>query len=346
MASMQEYEYPLPGEAIAQSPIEPRDAARLLVALGGTVEHRHVRDLADYVRPGDVIVVNETRVLPARLRLRKPSGGAAEVFLLERDPVTAVWEAMVRPSKKIAVGTRLEAGPDLTVEVGERLASGNRAVRLLGADLLQHPDEMAALAVYGSTPLPPYITAPLADAGRYQTVFARLPGSVAAPTAGLHITESVLDACRAAGAQLHVVDLAVGLDTFRPVTADRPEDHQIHSELYAVPSATMEACNAARAGGARVIAIGTTATRALESVAATGEFAGRTRLFIHGHYEFQVVDLMMTNFHLPRSSLLLMLDAFAGPRWRELYECALDNRYRFLSFGDAMLVDRIARRVR
>ena len=340
MASMDDFDYPLPDRAIAQTPIEPRDAARLLVAIGASIEHRHVRDLASYVRPGDVLVVNETRVLPARLRLRKPTGGAVEVFLLERDATAGTWEALVKPSKRVAVGTRLAAGDDLIVEVGERLGSGNRSIRLLSSSGLAHPDEAAALAAHGSTPLPPYITAPLADPDRYQTVFARLPGSVAAPTAGLHLTAGVLDACRVAGASVHAVDLTVGLDTFRPVTAARPEDHDIHSEAYAVPESTMVACQLARSEGHRVIAIGTTATRALESAAASDDLAGRTRLFIHGSYRFRIVDLLLTNFHLPRSSLLLLLDAFAGARWRELYELALNTNYRFLSFGDAMLIDR------
>jgi S-adenosylmethionine:tRNA ribosyltransferase-isomerase len=226
----------------------------------------------------------------------------------------------------------LESGPDLTVEVGASVGDGRRRVRLRAADGTD-----AALAAHGVVPLPPYIHTPLADPERYQTVYAAAPGSVAAPTAGLHLTEAVLDRCRARGIEVAAVDLAVGLDTFRPVTAERAEDHQIHSERYRVPAETLAACRRAR----RVVAVGTTTTRALES-AATGPAEGSTELFIHGDYPFRVVDVLLTNFHMPRSSLLLLLAAFCGDRWRELYACALAEGYRFLSFGDAMLVARRA----
>jgi S-adenosylmethionine:tRNA ribosyltransferase-isomerase len=189
---------------------------------------------------------------------------------------------------------------------------------------------------FGTIPLPPYITEPLADPERYQTVYANRPGSVAAPTAGLHLSKDVLDRCRARGIDVAAVELVVGLDTFRPITADRPEDHVMHSERYEVPDATMEACRNAN----RVVAVGTTSVRALEAAAATGELTGRTDLFIHGDYPFKVVDVLLTNFHLPRSSLLLLLAAFCGERWRDLYETALASGYRFLSFGDAMMVAR------
>jgi S-adenosylmethionine:tRNA ribosyltransferase-isomerase len=234
---------------------------------------------------------------------------------------------LVRPSRRLAPGTVLEAGEDLTVEIGDALAGGRRAVHLRASN------EMKALAAHGVTPLPPYIHTPLADPERYQTVYASRPGSVAAPTAGLHLTDDVLAGCRERGAEVVSVDLAVGLDTFRPITAERPEDHEIHSERYRVPVETMDACRRAR----RVIAVGTTTTRALESAAA-GPAEGRTSLFIHGDYRFAVVDVLLTNFHLPRSSLLVLLEAFCGPRWRTLYAAALADGYRFLSFGDAMLV--------
>ena len=193
----------------------------------------------------------------------------------------------------------------------------------------------AALAAHGAVPLPPYIRTPLADPERYQTVYAAAPGSVAAPTAGLHLTEAVLDGCRSRGVEVAAVDLAVGLDTFRPVTAERAEDHRMHSERYRVPAGTLAACQRAR----RVVAVGTTTTRALES-AASGALEGRTSLFIHGEHRFRLVDVLLTNFHLPRSTLLLLVASFAGERWRDLYACALADGYRFLSFGDAMLVAR------
>lgn len=322
---MAAFTYELPERVIAQSPVEPRDAARLLVALDGSaVEHRRVSDLARFVGPGDLIVVNDTRVSPARLQLRKPTGGRVEVLLLE--PAGAIWQALVRPGRRVTPGTVLN-GPDgePVAEVGGDLGGGRRAVTLL-AD----PHR------YGEVALPPYITQPLADPDRYQTVYAAHPGSVAAPTAGLHLTEAVLDACRAAGAAVATVELAVGLDTFRPITATRVDQHEMHSERYHVPRETLEACRAAR----RVVAIGTTTVRALEAAAASGEPAGRTSLFIHGEFPFQVVDVLLTNFHLPKSSLLVLLEAFCGLRWRSLYELALTEGYRFLSFGDAMLVDR------
>ncbi|HKN40807.1 MAG TPA: tRNA preQ1(34) S-adenosylmethionine ribosyltransferase-isomerase QueA [Acidimicrobiia bacterium] len=328
--SMAAFDYDLPAEAIAQTPVEPRDAARLLVATdpGGGVEHRRVSDLPDLLGEGDVLVVNDTRVIPARLRLRKPSGGAVEILLLERTEGNGDWEAMVRPGRRVPSGTVLTAGPHLSVEVGDGVGDGRRLVRVHG-DVEKH----------GHVPLPPYIHEPLADPERYQTVYARAAGSVAAPTAGLHLTEDVLDRCRARGVSVASVDLAVGLDTFRPIVADKAENHEIHSERYRVPPETIEACRRAR----RVVAVGTTTTRALES-AVDGPLEGRTRLFIHGDYRFKVVDVLLTNFHLPRSSLLLLLAAFAGERWRDLYDEALADGYRFLSFGDAMLVARAENR--
>ena len=322
------YDYDLPPEAIAQTPTEPRDAARLLVDLlpSDRAQHRRVADLPELLQPGDLLVVNETRVLPARLRLTKPTGGAVEVLLLEPGAAGDGWEALVRPSRKVPPGTVLEAGADLKVEVGEHLGEGRRRVVLHGDGLHTH----------GTVPLPPYIRTPLGDPERYQTVYATTPTSTAAPTAGLHLTAGVLDACRAGGVAVATVELAIGLDTFRPVTVDRPEDHVIHSERYTVPAETMAACERAR----RVIAVGTTSVRALETAATTGELSGRSRLFIRPGYEFAVVDTLLTNFHQPRSTLLLLLAAFVGDRWRELYREALADGYRFLSFGDAMLVDR------
>lgn len=342
---MYTFDYPLPGAAVAQEPVEPRDAARLLVSpTADVVAHDHVRDLPDLLEPGDLLVVNDTRVLAARLLLNKESGGAAEVLLLEpADADPELWEALVRPGRRLPPGTRL-VGRDGTavVEVGEAAGgtvgdvTGGTVGDVTGADdgrrlvrLLADPEP------HGDVPLPPYITAPLGDPERYQTVYAARPASVAAPTAGLHLSEEVLARCRDRGIDMARVELVVGLDTFRPITAERVEDHVMHSERYAVPAETMEACARAR----RVVAVGTTTVRALES-AAVGPLEGRTRLFIRGDYPFRVVDLLLTNFHLPRSSLLVMLEAFCGPRWRSLYDIALKEQYRFLSFGDAMLVGR------
>jgi S-adenosylmethionine:tRNA ribosyltransferase-isomerase len=327
-------EYDLPDEAIAREPMTPRDAARLLVdeGPGRPPGHRTVADLPDLVQEGDALVVNETRVLPARLRLRKETGGAVEVVLLDPAGPEGSWTALVRPSAKVPEGTALVAGDDLVVEVGERLDEGRRRVRLV-AD-----DPAAALARHGDVPLPPYLGGLRVEPERYQTVYARVPGSVAAPTAGLHLTREVLDRCRARGVEVLTVDLAVGLDTFRPVTAERIEDHPVHSERYRVPPATMDACRRAR----RVVAVGTTSVRALESAAATNRYEGRTSLLIRPGHRWRVVSAVLTNFHQPRSTPLLLVEALVGERWRDLYATALREGYRFLSFGDAMLLSRHA----
>ena len=325
---MEEFDYVLPPSAIAQTPAEPRDAARLLVSVDSEqpTVHTSVSALPGLVGAGDLIVVNETRVMAARLELVRPTGGQAEVLLLEQRSGDE-WAALVRPSRRIGDGARLRADGRDVVEVGPHLEGGRRLVKIVDQDSVQR---------IGRLPLPPYIHEPLTDPERYQTVYARTIGSAAAPTAGLHLTEEVLTRCQAAGARIATVDLAVGLDTFRPVTAERLEDHVMHSERYSVPPATAEACTAAQ----RVIAVGTTTVRALEAAAASGQSEGRTTLFLRPGHKFRVVDVLLTNFHLPRSSLLVLLTAFCGPRWRPLYEEALAQGYRFLSFGDAMLVGR------
>jgi S-adenosylmethionine:tRNA ribosyltransferase-isomerase len=344
-----DFAYELPEASIAQTPIEPRDRARLLVdrGPGAPPEHRTVADLPAFVRPGDVLVVNSTRVLPARLHLTKPTGGAVEVLLLERLP-SGEWEALVRPSRRVAPGTELAAGADLRVGFGGPGPSGRgsekegpgEGTRLVQLRTAAGADDLELLDRHGVVPLPPYITAPLADPERYQTVFADRPGSVAAPTAGLHLTPAVLDGCRAAGVRIETVDLVVGMGTFRPISAAKVEDHHMHAERYQVRAGTMAACEEARAAGGRVIAVGTTTVRALESVALSGQLEGRTELFIRRPWRWCAVDVLLTNFHLPRSSLLVLIDAFVGPRWRDLYGTALVAGYRFLSFGDAMLLDR------
>ncbi len=348
---MESFSYELPDHAVAQRPVEPRSAARLLVApeVAGTRVplHATVGELPRLLRPGDVLVVNDTRVLAARLHLFKSSGGRAELLLLERDTATAGpppvapsgperWVAMVRPGRRLRPGTLLFETPEGSpvAEVGPPVGDdddGRRSVCVLEPSVIERS---------GTVPLPPYIHTPLSDPDRYQTVYAgrRAVGdrSVAAPTAGLHFTEDLLDRCRSAGATVARCDLTIGADTFRPVSARWAEDHQMHAERYAVPAETMAAVGRAQ----RVVAIGTTAVRALESAALTGQLSGRTRLFIHGRYRFRLVDLLLTNFHLPRSSLLLLVEAFYGPQWRALYAEALTEGYRFLSFGDAMIVAR------
>jgi S-adenosylmethionine:tRNA ribosyltransferase-isomerase len=335
---LSDFDYELPPESIAQVPVEPRDAARLLVDAGPEAAplHRHVRDLVDLLGPGDLLVVNDTRVIPARLRLHRTSGGAAEVLLLEPlDGERRRWEALVRPARKLRVGDVLVADDGTgVVEIGERTAAGDTFV----VGLLGSTGALELLDARGEMPLPPYITSRLDARDRYQTVYAREPGSAAAPTAGLHFTTELLDTLTSRGVGVASVELMVGLDTFQPISTDDPRAHPMHTERFRVPAATMDACRAAT----RVVAVGTTAVRALESAAATGELSGRTDLFIHRGFDWQVVDMMITNFHLPRTTLLMMIDAFVGPRWRRLYEIALDDGYRFLSFGDAMLLQRTA----
>jgi len=331
---LEEFDYELPADRIAQVPIEPRDAARLLVDGGSAPpEHRTVADLPELLRAGDVVVVNDTKVIPARLRLQRETGGTAEVLLLEpQDPGRRHWEALVRPARKLRHGEELfttDGRP--VIVVGARTLAGDT----FHVELTGPVEAMALLDEIGEMPLPPYIHERLGRPERYQTVYATTPGSAAAPTAGLHLTPELLTRIAAAGATVHRVELVVGLDTFQPVSEDDPRQHRMHTERYRVPEATWAACQ----GPGRVVAVGTTSVRALESAASTGQLAGRTDLFLHRGAEFQVVDLLMTNFHLPRTTLLMMIDAFVGPRWRDFYATALAEGYRFLSFGDAMLLD-------
>ncbi len=324
------FDYDLPEGAIAQVPVEPRDAARLLVdrGPGEAPTDRTVTDLPDLLRPGDLLVVNDTRVIPARLHLHKATGGAVEVLLAERTGART-WTALVRPGRRVPPGTVLERDGEPVLVVDDVVGDGERQVEVLGEE-----DPLAVVHRLGAVPLPPYITVDLDDPERYQTVFARRPGSAAAPTAGLHLTEPVLDRCRERGIAVAAIDLEVGLATFVPIRAEQVEDHVVHRERYVVPAGTVEALERAQ----RVVAVGTTVVRALESWAATGRTEGPTDLYIRRGHRFAKVDVLLTNFHVPRSSLLVLVDAFVGERWRDLYATALDRGYRFLSFGDAMLL--------
>lgn len=333
---VENFDYDLPDGAIAQRPAEPRDSARLLDATGRGAVHRRVNELDRLVRPGDVVVVNDTRVMAARLELRKATGGAAEVLLLSQAAQPGQWEALVRPGRRLAPGTALYAknaddACEPLAEVGEVLSDGRRLVTV--AD--------GAVEAVGTMPLPPYINETIANPDRYQTVFARNPASVAAPTAGLHLTEELLARMEQAGAEVVTVELQVGLGTFRPITVGNVEDHVMHTERYVVAPEAWRKIG----GASRVLAVGTTVVRTLESVAASAldgdvKLSGSTDLFIRRGYRWQVVDVLLTNFHVPRSSLLVLVDAFVGERWRDLYQSALAADYRFLSFGDAMLLAR------
>lgn len=308
-----ELDYDLPPELIAQRPRARRDESRLLVyrRATGAVRHRVFHELQAELGPADLVVVNDTKVLPARLRVRRPGGGEAELLLLEHVG-DGLWEALARPSRRLRAGMRLGA-----VELVETLGEGRWRVRLQGEPA-------------GEPPLPPYITEPLADPERYQTVYADEAGSAAAPTAGLHFTPDLLERLAVERITLHV-----GLDTFRPITADLLADHEIHSERYSVEPAAWERIRAAE----RVVAVGTTSVRVLESLARGAPLAGRTELFVTPGFDFRRVDALVTNFHLPRSSLLALVMAFAGvEETRRLYRLAIEERYRFYSFGDAMLI--------
>ena len=333
-------DYELPEELIAQTPIEPRDAARLLVDASDGFQHRHVSDIVEYLRAGDVLVVNHTRVLPARLKLKRRTGGAVEVLLLEeRNSDQMEWEALVRPGGKLAIGEELlDNSGDVMLRIGERTKAGDTFFVQFVAHT--HEEAMQKIMDTGEMPLPPYITVALADQSRYQTVFAHDQKSSAAPTAGLHFTPELLTRIREAGVEIREVELVVGLDTFKPISVENPFDHVIHTEAYRVPADTLDACIRARENGGRVIAVGTTATRALESAATFGQLQGRTNLFITPGYQWKLVDMMMTNFHMPRTTLLLMVESFIGMKWRAMYSEAIAMRYRMLSFGDAMLLYR------
>jgi S-adenosylmethionine:tRNA ribosyltransferase-isomerase len=342
-----DFEYDLPDRFIAQVPAEPRDSARLFDATGaGDGEqrwsHRQVSDLADVLLPGDALIVNETFVIPARLELRKDTGGAVEVLLLDPMDDPGAWSALIKPAKRLKPGTRLRPGPGMVIEIGSPLDDGTFSVRLLNDENEPITTAMSSgpLQTYGHLPLPPYITAVVEDTSRYQTVFGRIPGSVAAPTAGLHFTPELFDRLRNRGIEIGTVDLAVGIDTFRSVNTEKPEDHPMHSERYSVREETVELIAKTKRNGGRVVSVGTTTTRSLETAAASGRNEGRTKLFIYGDYEFRTVDVMMTNFHMPRTSLLMMIEAFTGQWWRAIYAEAMNRNYRFLSFGDAMLLPR------
>ena len=336
-----DFDYDLPPELIAQTPTEKRDASRLLCLdrRTGAFSHHHFYDLPDFLRPGDCLILNNSRVLPARLLgQRLPGGGACEVLLLI-DRGDNVWECIVRPGKHLRTGTRLSFGAgELTAEVAEVLPDGNRLVRFFHEGIF-----LEVLERLGRMPLPPYIKAELQDKERYQTVYSRVNGSAAAPTAGLHFTPELLETIAARGVRLGYVTLHVGLGTFRPVKEKDVEAHEMHSEYCTVPEETAALINETKANGGRVVCVGTTSCRTIESWA--GEdgtmkaSAGWTNIYIYPGYRFKVMDALITNFHLPQSTLLMLVSAFAGREHvLSAYEEAVRERYRFFSFGDAMFI--------
>ena len=337
-----DFDYDLPEDLIAQTPVEPRNSSRLMVLdpVEKSIEHRHFYDLKEYLEPGDTLIFNDTRVMPARLLgWREGTGGKVEVFLLRRiDGDT--WETLVKPGRKAREGQVVRFSDELTCTVQETTDFGGRIVKFSYEGIFEE-----ILDRLGETPLPPYIHEKLADRERYQTVYSREQGSAAAPTAGLHFTKEQMAELEEMGINLGFVTLHVGLGTFRPVSVETVEEHVMHKEYYSISQETADLIKATKAAGKRVIAVGTTSIRTLESAAtAVGEIAGRTdwtNIFIYPGYEFKIVDGIVTNFHLPKSTLIMLISAFAGREFvLKAYEQAVKERYRFFSFGDAMMIKR------
>ena len=343
MIRLEDLDYALPPHYIAQHPREPRDTARLLVyrRSSGEIQHSRVAHIAEFLQPGDLLVANDTRVIPARLfGRREHTGGKVELLLL-RPQEPGTWEALVRPSHRLKPGDRVvlnshEGGSPDVIEVGDELPHGSRLVRF-------HADPTTVLERSGTVPLPPYIREPLADPTRYQTTYARVSGSAASPTAGLHFTPRLVRELEAYGVRFAFITLHIGLDTFQPIREADPLQHAIHSEYLEVPRETAQVIQETKASGKRVVAVGTTSVRALESAAdsrgAVRPTSGETQLYIYPGYRFRVVDGIMTNFHLPRSTLLLLVAAYTGlNELKQIYRTAMEDDYRFYSFGDASLL--------
>jgi S-adenosylmethionine:tRNA ribosyltransferase-isomerase len=338
-----DFDYRLPSELIAQTPVEPRDHSRLMVLdrRSGLIEHRRFFEIADYLHAGDVLVFNDSRVIPARIKGRKETGGRVELLLLRRRD-NALWEALVKPAKRVSIGTRLELGGDAdgSLKVSAEVTNLGEG----GVKVIRFSDEKLLLKL-GEIPLPPYIHTPLADAERYQTVYARAPGSAAAPTAGLHFTPELLEQIKNKGVRLLFVALHIGLDTFRPVREEDPQSHPIHKEYGVITQAVADELSRAKKEGRRIICAGTTTVRLVEAAAQDDNpdgirpFEGWVSLLALPGCRFRMTDVMLTNFHLPRSTLLMMVAAFAGRDFiLSAYQEAIAQGYRFYSFGDAMLI--------
>ncbi len=336
-----DFNYDLPEELIAQDPLLKRSDSRLMVIHRdtGEIEHKHFSDIIDYLDPGDCLVINDTKVIPARLMGVKDETGASIEVLLLRNKGDNVWETLVRPGKKAKIGTVISFGDGLLKgEVVDIVDEGNRLIKFSYEGIWEE-----VLDRLGEMPLPPYITHKLQDKNRYQTVYAKHEGSAAAPTAGLHFTEELLQKIKDKGINIARVTLHVGLGTFRPVKVEKIEEHHMHSEYYVIPDETAELINKTRAAGKRIISVGTTSTRTLESAAAEDGTlkgaSGWTDIFIYPGYKFKVVDSLITNFHLPESTLIMLVSAFYDrEKVLDAYKTAVDERYRFFSFGDAMVL--------
>ena len=337
---LSDFMYDLPEEKIAQTPVEPRDHSRLMVVHRGdhTIDHKHFYDIIDYLNPGDVLVVNETRVIPARLIGAKPTGSACEILLLKQ-LAPKKWETIVRPGKKLKPGAQVIFGDGkLVATIAQTTETGGRIVDFECEGTME-----AALDALGEMPLPPYIHEKLENKERYQTVYAKHEGSAAAPTAGLHFTPELMDRIRAKGVDIVPVLLHVGLGTFRPVKVENLDEHEMHSEYFEVSEEAAKRINAARERGGRVIAVGTTSVRTLESASENGRLLakrGDTQIFIRPGYKWQMVDALITNFHLPGSTLVMLVSAlYDRERILDAYRCAVEENYRFFSFGDAMFIE-------
>ena len=339
--NVKDYDYDLPEELIAQDPLEDRSSSRLMVLdrQTGDVEHRHFTDILEYLHPGDCLVINNTKVIPARLfGVKEDTQAKIEVLLLKRKE-NDIWETLVKPGKKAKPGTKLVFGDGLlTAEVVDVVEEGNRLIQFHYDGIFEE-----ILDQLGQMPLPPYITHQLKDKNRYQTVYAKYEGSAAAPTAGLHFTKELLQKVKDMGVDIAEVTLHVGLGTFRPVKVENVLDHHMHSEFYMVSQEAADKINRAKESGHRVIAVGTTSTRTLEAAADENgrlhETSGWTEIFIYPGYQFKVIDALITNFHLPQSTLVMLVSALAGREHvLHAYEIAVKERYRFFSFGDAMLI--------
>ena len=340
MLKTHDFYFDLPQELIAQTPLERRDGSRLLAMnrVTGEIQHKRFYDLPEFLRPGDCLVLNDSRVLPARLFGRRRGGGACEVLLLI-DRGEKTWECLVRPGKKLRTGTTVTFGDgELTAEVVGEVEGGNRLIRFHYEGIF-----LETLERLGKMPLPPYIKEELEDSERYQTVYSRVVGSAAAPTAGLHFTKELLDDLQSIGVKACYVTLHVGLGTFRPVKAERLEEHEMHAEYCVVPQETADTINETKRSGGRVICVGTTSCRTIESWAkedgSMEAAAGWTNIFIYPGYRFKVLDGLITNFHLPESTLIMLVSSLAGrEQVLAAYQEAVRERYRFFSFGDAMII--------
>lgn len=338
---LKDFNYDLPEELIAQDPLEDRSSSRLMVLHKdtGRIEHKIFRDIIDYLNPGDCLVINDTKVIPARLMgIKEDTGAAIEVLLLKRN-VDDVWECLVKPGKKARTGARIIFGEGLLVgEIVDVIEDGNRMIKFHYEGIFEE-----ILDKLGQMPLPPYITHKLQDKNRYQTVYARNEGSAAAPTAGLHFTKELLEKIKEKGVNVVSITLHVGLGTFRPVKVDKIEEHHMHTETFNISKEAADTINRTRAAGGRVIAVGTTSCRTLESAAADDGTiparSGDTDIFIYPGYKFKAIDCLITNFHLPESTLMMLVSALAGrDNIMNAYETAVKERYRFFSFGDAMFI--------